>query len=200
MVAAIVWDMGSVFVKDEPPTSRQLLESRLGLASGELAGLVFHRHLAHDLIVGKEDPSTMWRSISDDLGLSSQEVDDLSRGFWGEPVSNDGVFGLIDSNQSEKHAVLSDAWMGTREIMRPRINNDLFDTVMFSAEESIRKPGAEIFLRMSSRLGMEPTRILFVDDRIENVKGARAVGMKATQFTDTPDVFEAIETSLRDAE
>jgi hypothetical protein len=42
MVAAIVWDMGGVLVKDEPPTSRQLLESRFGLASGELAGLVFH--------------------------------------------------------------------------------------------------------------------------------------------------------------
>jgi putative hydrolase of the HAD superfamily len=152
------------------------------------------------LIVGKEDPSTMWRSIGDDLGLSSQEVDDLSRGFWGEPVWNDGVFGLIDSNQSVKHAVLSDAWMGTREIMRPRINSDVFDTVMFSAEEGRSKPGAEIFLRMSSRLGVEPTRILFVDDRIENVKGARAVGMKATQFTDTPDVFDPIETSLRDAE
>jgi putative hydrolase of the HAD superfamily len=110
------------------------------------------------------------------------------------------VSGLIDSNQSVKHAVLSDAWMGTREIMRPRISSDVFDTVMFSAEEGIRKPGAEIFLRMSSRLGVEPTRILFVDDRIENVKGARAVGMKATQFTDTSDVFEAIETSLRGAE
>jgi putative hydrolase of the HAD superfamily len=46
----------------------------------------------------------------------------------------------------------------------------------------LRKPGAAIYLRALDILGRPAERILFIDDRAENVAGAEGVGMKAIQF------------------
>ena len=47
----------------------------------------------------------------------------------------------------------------------------------------IRKPDAIIYRRVLGILGTPAERLLFIDDRLENVAGAAAVGMKAIRFT-----------------
>jgi putative hydrolase of the HAD superfamily len=46
----------------------------------------------------------------------------------------------------------------------------------------LRKPDAAIYQAALDILGRPPERILFIDDRIENVTGALNAGMKAIQF------------------
>jgi putative hydrolase of the HAD superfamily len=46
----------------------------------------------------------------------------------------------------------------------------------------LRKPDAAIYQAALDILGRRPDRILFIDDRIENVTGAINAGMKAIQF------------------
>jgi putative hydrolase of the HAD superfamily len=46
----------------------------------------------------------------------------------------------------------------------------------------LRKPDALIYRRALEILGRPPERILFIDDRAENVAGAAAAGMKAILF------------------
>ncbi len=53
-----------------------------------------------------------------------------------------------------------------------------FDLFISSAKEGIKKPDKEIFLLTAERLGVEPSRCLFMDDLEENIKGAESVGMK----------------------
>jgi FMN phosphatase YigB (HAD superfamily) len=45
------------------------------------------------------------------------------------------------------------------------------------------KPDAEAFLAVADRAGIEPSRCLFIDDRQDNIDGARAVGFEALLFT-----------------
>lgn len=47
----------------------------------------------------------------------------------------------------------------------------------------LRKPEPAIYRRALDILGSQPSRTLFIDDREENVAGARAEGMKAIRFT-----------------
>jgi putative hydrolase of the HAD superfamily len=47
----------------------------------------------------------------------------------------------------------------------------------------IRKPDAIIYRRALGILGAAAERVLFIDDRLENVAAAAAVGMKAVRFT-----------------
>ena len=59
-----------------------------------------------------------------------------------------------------------------------------FDHVTFSYELGVVKPQAEIYRHTMGGLGMEPGDALFLDDKAENVEGARAVGLRAELFPD----------------
>ncbi len=58
------------------------------------------------------------------------------------------------------------------------------DRVLASYHLGARKPDAAFFHRLLSRVGMRPAEVAFVDDREENVEGARALGMPSHRFTD----------------
>jgi len=47
----------------------------------------------------------------------------------------------------------------------------------------IRKPDPRIYPRALGILGMKPERVVFIDDRLENVAAAAAVGIRALRFT-----------------
>ena len=56
----------------------------------------------------------------------------------------------------------------------------LFDEVLISEWEGLRKPNPAIFIRALSKLGVEASEALFVGDHPENdIRASRAVGMKA---------------------
>jgi HAD superfamily hydrolase (TIGR01509 family) len=54
-----------------------------------------------------------------------------------------------------------------------------FDRFFASHELRERKPDAACFLQACRAVGVEPDQCLFVDDTLENVEGARRVGMTA---------------------
>jgi putative hydrolase of the HAD superfamily len=54
---------------------------------------------------------------------------------------------------------------------------DLFDVVVDSCEEGIRKPDPEIYRRTAERLGVDPAECLFLDDSAANCDAAAAIGM-----------------------
>lgn len=55
-----------------------------------------------------------------------------------------------------------------------------------SCRTGLRKPAADAFLHASRRLGVAPADLVFVDDREKNCVGARAAGLTALRFVDTP--------------
>ena len=74
---------------------------------------------------------------------------------------------------------------------------DLFRQVFVSWELGLRKPEAAAFRQVAACIGSEPEKLLFFDDRAENVDGARDIGMWAIQvrgFTDIRvNVMEFLE-------
>ena len=56
-----------------------------------------------------------------------------------------------------------------------------FDHYFLSFSLAMVKPDREIFDHVASTLDMEPGRVLFLDDNLMNVEGARAAGFQAAQ-------------------
>jgi putative hydrolase of the HAD superfamily len=57
---------------------------------------------------------------------------------------------------------------------------DYFDAVTFSSEVGLRKPHREIYADALNKLGADPSKTLFVGDRVrEDVQGPQALGMRA---------------------
>jgi putative hydrolase of the HAD superfamily len=61
---------------------------------------------------------------------------------------------------------------------RASIPLDVFDAVVDSCEEGIRKPDPEIYRRAADRLGVPAAACLFLDDSGVNVAAAEEVGMR----------------------
>lgn len=63
-----------------------------------------------------------------------------------------------------------------------------------SAEFGTRKPDPNIYLILCKRYGFKPEETLFVDDRLDNVEGAREAGLTAYQFTSEPAFASYLRT------
>ncbi|KAH7721600.1 acyl-CoA dehydrogenase family member 10 [Aphelenchoides avenae] len=58
---------------------------------------------------------------------------------------------------------------------------DMFDVVIESCREGIRKPDPPIFRLAAEKLQVQPEECIFLDDLAKNCKGAEAVGMTAIE-------------------
>jgi 2-haloacid dehalogenase len=61
----------------------------------------------------------------------------------------------------------------------------LFEDIIVSGEEGVRKPDPAIFEILRRRIGSSVARCIFIDDSLENIKAATEAGLDAILFSDT---------------
>ncbi|SDJ80462.1 HAD family hydrolase [Nonomuraea jiangxiensis] len=70
------------------------------------------------------------------------------------------------------------------------------DRRFYSGRMGLVKPDREIYDRMAGELGADPSEIVFIDDREENIEGAARAGMTGVHFTDATALRGALEGVL----
>ena len=75
---------------------------------------------------------------------------------------------------------------------------DEFDHHSFSYELDAAKPDAAIYRHAVAGLGVRPEQALFIDDRAENIEGARTAGLEALHF-ESPAQLKKQLAELSDA-
>lgn len=104
------------------------------------------------------------------------EAKDLTTRLFGGAVPDERMIEAVRSARTHgiKTALISNTW-GLRD-PSPWFD-EVFDEVLLSGREGVRKPDPEIFHRTARRLGVAPAACVFVDDIAANVEGARTAGM-----------------------
>ncbi|MBL6854132.1 MAG: HAD family phosphatase [Alphaproteobacteria bacterium] len=77
------------------------------------------------------------------------------------------------------------------DLLRP------FRTVFTSSGIGHRKPDREAFAFVAREMGVAPGSILFFDDALPNVEGARIAGMQAVHVRSNQDVLDALKPIIR---
>lgn len=72
----------------------------------------------------------------------------------------------------------------------------LFDTIVASGDEGYVKPQPEIYHIAATRLGVDPSECVMIDDIMEFCDGARAIGMQAIQFTSTGQCIDDLNALI----
>jgi glucose-1-phosphatase len=72
-----------------------------------------------------------------------------------------------------------------------------FDHVFTSFQLGLIKPDAEVFEHVVATLAIEPGRILFLDDNLINVEGARAAGLQAERVRGVAEARAAVQHALQ---
>ena len=74
---------------------------------------------------------------------------------------------------------------------------ELFEEVVDSSHVGMRKPERGIYELTCTRMGIEATEAVFIDDNLDNVEAARAYGMEAVHFGENPwDAIAEIDAIL----
>jgi putative hydrolase of the HAD superfamily len=197
-IRAVIFDFGSVLVRLEDPSGRQEWEERLGLPEGGLAELVFGSEVAARASVGEVPDSAVWDHVAEVLGLDQGQLAQLHQDFWTGHRLDDNLADFLRALRPRyKTAILSNALYGARDVFVGVYGlGGAVDLMVISAEEGVAKPAPEIYRRTLERLGVRPEEAVFVDDKIENVEAARAIGIRAIHFTDPTSAIADVKRIL----
>lgn len=100
----------------------------------------------------------------------------------------EGMFELIQELKAKGYGVygLSNWPAATFEEARRRFKTmGSIDRYVISSHVGLVKPGREIYELLTSRYGLMPSECVFIDDREENIIGAKSIGMEGIVFPGT---------------
>jgi putative hydrolase of the HAD superfamily len=104
----------------------------------------------------------------------------------GSKILPDGALGILQQIAASNQCMVGALNNEARETNEYRFEHfglrKLFKVALSSCYVGFRKPDAAIYRRVLDILGRPAERILFIDDRVENVAGAEAAGFKAIRF------------------
>jgi FMN phosphatase YigB (HAD superfamily) len=95
---------------------------------------------------------------------------------------------LLLSNTNEIHLPAVIKMMDSS--LEPGIMGKLFEKEYYSCKMQMRKPDTEIFEHVLTENALNPANTLFIDDSIQNVKGAGLTGIQTLHCTKTTDLFD----------
>ena len=155
----------------------------------------------HDLVAGVEtgriEPEEFDRRLAAALSIGLDrpiEPANLTTRLFAELRPDERMRRVVRSARSKgvRTALISNTW----GVTPPADVEGMFDTVVLSGREGMRKPQPEIYLLAARRLDVEPEGCVFVDDVPLNVEGARAVGMAGVLHKDAAITVPKLEELL----
>ena len=182
-IRAIILDFGGVLLHPGDPAVHEQLARELGISVDTLRREIFVGPLSLAAQRGEISPQELWATLAQQWGLPPEKGEWLAQRFWeGIRIDTDLADWLRQRKRRYRTGLLSNAWSDLRDLLHRLGIADAFDAMVISAEEHLMKPDPAIYRLMLERLGVEPDEAVFVDDRLENVHAAHALGMRTVQF------------------
>ena len=123
----------------------------------------------------------------------------VEHAFSGEYLNDELVAYARTLRSRVRVVALTNNWSFCRTLIQRRGITELFDLIVNSAEEGVKKPHARIYQVTLERLAIAPAEAVFIDDSQENVAAARALGIRTIHFCSTRQTIAELEALLAQA-
>jgi epoxide hydrolase-like predicted phosphatase len=194
-VDAVVFDIGGVLELTPATGWESRWADELGLSREEfdrrLGRLWRPGELGHESLEAIEDQTARV------LELDGDQLARLTADIWAE------YLGTLNTELADfftalrprfRTGILSNSLVGAREREESAYGlADMCDVIVYSHEEGLAKPDRSFYELVCARLGCEPTRTAFVDDKESCVAGAQAAGLRAVRFLSNEQAIAALE-------
>ncbi len=183
-----IFDLGNTVIKLAYERVMENICRRSTISRDDLVDLLESPGGFRDLERGSVSFEQFYDFLCDKAGYrgSLQDLQETWSDFFDGPLP--GIEDLLARiRQKYRVAFLSNSNTVHAEVI-PRKFASLFekdDRLIFSHRFQCAKPDPEMFQRALEIIGALPNQAVFIDDLLENVLGARAVGMTAIQFRDS---------------
>jgi putative hydrolase of the HAD superfamily len=201
---AVVFDYGIVLTGPPDPAAWAALLRITDLPLAQFEPLYWADRPAYD--EGKLTGTAFWQKFLRAAGLppNPETVEELNRWdqrlwtvenpvmlAWQLALKQRGLLTAILSNMGDD--VLA-------SVEREFSWIDRFDVLVWSCELGIVKPNPELYRHALNQLGTQPEETLFIDDKRPNVEAARALGIRAIQFSTVERLRQDLIAAGLDAE
>lgn len=184
-IRAVIFDYGGVICFH--PTKEQIADAaRLcDITPDQFVRALWKHRLTYD---AGQQPLDYWNNVADLMGRAFDDamiaqMIDREIDFWSR--LDDRVLAWIDElrRQGFRTGILSNLPIPLGARLRSNGLLQHFDHVTFSFELGFTKPDRAIYEHAVAGLAIAPAEALFLDDRPENVEGARAAGLVSELYT-----------------
>jgi putative hydrolase of the HAD superfamily len=182
----VVFDYGEVLSLSQSDADTAAILRTAG-ATAATFWPAYWRH-RDDLDHGTVSVADYWARVGADIGLQFgpaqlQQLWAIDFRSW-ISVETGAIEILSDLHAGgTRMALLSNAGFDFGEPFRRAPFARYFERVFVSAELGLIKPDPEIYRHVAGELGIEPTSMVFVDNKRVNVEGAERVGATGHVFT-----------------
>lgn len=182
-IAAVIFDWGNVLAENPFPAMLGYFAKLFGVSGNALAEL--YRDYDEAFTTGRLAEQDLWNQVALRLQLPSVPRD----GLWETAIGNvyrpfpemwDLVARLRRSGY--RTALLSNTEAGGARFFLKQGYGPLFDAVLLSCREGVRKPDPRFFQLALDRLGLPAAQCAFTDDRADFVAAAAALGLHGICF------------------
>jgi putative hydrolase of the HAD superfamily len=184
----VLLDYGGVLCLPQPEADQRELERVAGMPPDELWAGYWRDRGPYDR--GELEPAAYWAGVLGrelEPGLAA-ELDRLDRASWSHPQQES--LDLVAGLEGVELALLSNAPASLADVLDETDWMQVVPRRFYSCRIGLTKPHPGAYTAVLDALGAEPGDVTFVDDRPDNVDGARAVGLRAVLFTEPADLGE----------
>ncbi len=201
-INAIIFDLGRVVIHLEETRTDKAFMDLSGFTTDQLQEIYKENKFFHAFERGEIADSDFRNSIKEALkqpGLTDDTIDDA----WNAMLGNidQVLIKKIQGLQTEfKMFVLSNT-----NIIHERAFNKIlhqstghsdlhgiFDKVYFSHEINTRKPELRSWEMIINEQQLDPSRVLFLDDRLDNIEAGQSLGLQCIQIRDPMHTMEIL--------
>jgi putative hydrolase of the HAD superfamily len=168
-----------------------------GLDPEALADSFRHNREARALLIGLETGEIEEEEFEPQLAaiLGVQASGLIDRMFAGSGPEKVMLAAVLGARQNGiRTGLISNSW-GTRRYDREQLSQ-LFDGIVISGDEGMRKPAPEMYTLGAERIGLPPERCVYVDDLSFNLEPARELGMATVHHVDADETVSELEQLL----
>jgi haloacid dehalogenase superfamily, subfamily IA, variant 3 with third motif having DD or ED/haloacid dehalogenase superfamily, subfamily IA, variant 1 with third motif having Dx(3-4)D or Dx(3-4)E len=192
-----LFDIGNTIVKLAYERVLGAIAAEAAVTRDELVELLEAPGAYRDMERGALSFYEFYEFLCDNAGYSAS-IRDFHR-VWSDFFDGTmpGIEDLLDRvRRSYRVAFLSNSNETHAELIPKRFATvfEKDDIFVFSHRIKCAKPDPEVFRRAIETIGSTAQKTIFIDDLLENVLAARALGMRAFQFNDARSLTKELET------
>jgi len=198
-ISTIIFDLGGVLIDWNP---RYLYRK---IFKTEQAIDFFLEHICPYHWNEEQDAGRSWQEgIEERVRLFPQYTAEIQayHSRWPEMLGNEisenvDLLRRAAKNPSLQTLALTNWSAETFPIAQERFSFlSLFDGIVVSGVEKVKKPDPKIFEIMIERFALNPKACLFIDDNLHNIQTANNLGFKTVHFTQGTSLHHNLPTTL----
>ncbi len=180
MIKIVMFDVGGVLVDYDQTWHNKELAEISGM-SREYVDKVIDKYMT-GIEIGKVRINEFESAVAHELGIRKSQLR-WADFFAAHSRLNEDVYELLKEIHEEMStAIFSNIDKARYKIVRQILPFTYIDHAFTSCYLGLRKPDPKAYMAIAKRLNLKPNEIVFIDNDMQNVLGARTAGLNAIRF------------------